>query len=178
MEDEELAIELLRGTSVFDNKGRHYKRDYLEPGSSHERAARAALARLLRKEAPDGYFTQIVASLIDPPRRRVVVTQRIEFKRLKGNPWRASGRLDVEIAEFIHERRKAGCQLKDAVTDAAEHFRVGEEKVRKAWGEFASALPPQGSPLVDEATYAAMSDLEKLGYARRFSQRGRPRTVK
>src|SRR5580704_4930216 len=59
-EDEELAAEFLLGTP--GPKGRIY----LKPGSELELKARAILARLMLAEAPAGYFTRLVAALIDP----------------------------------------------------------------------------------------------------------------
>ena len=70
-EDEELAIEFLLGTP--GPKGRAY----LKPGSDLELKARAILARLMLAEAPGGYFTRLVAALIDPPRRSAIIKRKI-----------------------------------------------------------------------------------------------------
>ena len=70
-EDEDLAIEFLLGTPGAGG------RTYLDPDSKRGKRARTILAGKLLAEAPDGYFTQIVAKLIDPPRRSAIFQRRL-----------------------------------------------------------------------------------------------------
>ncbi len=136
-DSEDLAHELLLGSPISGQNGWYHKRQYLKPGSKRESAARAALARLLRDEAPDGYFTQIVASMIDPQTNSPLINQRIKIVRLQGGK-RATGRLNIDIAKFIHKRREEqpGITMEAVIYDAAEHFRISERRIKYAWSRF------------------------------------------
>jgi hypothetical protein len=101
--------------------------------SARELAARAALARELRKEAPGGFYTGVLACLIDPPRSGV--TQRIEFKRLKGAP-RLSERADLDIVLFMRAQLEKDPKIDAAVKAAETHFDLKERRVRKAWSRY------------------------------------------
>jgi hypothetical protein len=101
-DDEELAHELLLGTP--GPKGREY------PEFERERAARAALARLLRKEAaPNGFYTLRVADLIDPPTdpgniQSDLVERKVIFQgRNRGTPVVVDERRRAKIAVFMRE---------------------------------------------------------------------------
>jgi hypothetical protein len=140
-DDFELAREFVFGTP--GPKGRAY----LDPGSERERKARTILARKLREEAPDGYFTQAVAKLIDPPRRSAIFQREIVFKRPRGTPVIRDVRRDVEIAAFMHEqleeqeRRVAATAAwvrnrKRVVHAAHKKFGISYSTIRNIWREF------------------------------------------
>ena len=128
-DDEELAHELLLG--IPGPKGRKY----LEPGSERELSARAALARVMRAEAPHGYFTLRVANLIDPRRDRA--ERKIQFRRVKrGTPIRISDRQRAEIAAYIHDHRARGLNLKKAWGAAQDKFDISRGTVTEIWKHF------------------------------------------
>jgi hypothetical protein len=143
-----LATALLLGSPAGDDKGWYSKRKYLKPGRKRELAARVALAIELRKEAPDGYFANLLAALIDPrpPRqptgimvKRVVPKQTIKFTPPKGGR-RASDRGDLDIAQFMREWLEAQepkhRKIDAAVYTASVYFHVSERRVEKAWEQF------------------------------------------
>jgi hypothetical protein len=140
-DDNELAHELLLGTP--GPRGR----EYLEPNSERELKARTALARILRAEAPNGYFTRVLADLIDPPRGSVIINRKIVFQRPRGTPVVVSDRRRVEIAAFMQEqleKQKRGTCASDAqarnlkpIIDAArEKFGDSRSTIMKIWHDF------------------------------------------
>jgi hypothetical protein len=149
-EDEDLAIEFLLGTP--GPRGR----TYLDPDSERGKRARTILARKLREEAPDGYFTQIVAKLIDPPRRSAIFQREIVFKRPRGTPVIMDARRDPEIAALMRvllaqlAKRKRGAAMtaaeirnfKDIIDAAQKKFGVKRSTVMSAWSKF---RPPKKS---------------------------------
>jgi hypothetical protein len=133
--DEELAHELLLGIS--GSKGR----EFLKPGSERELSARAALARVMRAEAPHGYFTQRVANLIDPPHGSVVSKRKLVFQRPKGTPVVVSERQRAEIAAFMHEQNQKRGTVTDKLSkqveaDAHDKFGYKRSTLRKIWKDF------------------------------------------
>ncbi|HMA71390.1 MAG TPA: hypothetical protein VKP67_07870 [Xanthobacteraceae bacterium] len=138
-----LATALLLGRPACTTNGWYSKRKYLKPGRKRESAARVALAIELRKEAPDGYFVQLLAKMIDPRTRThgPVPKQTIKFVPPKGGR-RASHRADLDIVAFMREQlarhparqKKAGIDA--AAWEAHEHFDVSERRVWQAWELF------------------------------------------
>jgi hypothetical protein len=140
--DEKLAREFLLG--VVGPKGRAY----LKPNSKREKRARKATARVLRDEAGhDGYFTCLIASLIDPSPGQVFINRKIIFQRPRGTPVVvASDRQRVEIAAYIHnelEKQKASAptaaqaqNLKRAMAAARDKFGKSDRTLWKIWKEF------------------------------------------
>jgi hypothetical protein len=126
--DEELAIELLIGA-----RGK-----YLKPGSKLELKARTALARILRTEAPDGWFTQTVADLIGLPLRSAVTKQKIVFvlNRSRGTPVVVTDRRRAEVAACIQEQLAQGQNLKGAWGVAQDKFGIKRSTVIKIWDSF------------------------------------------
>jgi hypothetical protein len=148
--DERLAREFLLGS--VGPKGRVY----LKPNSIREKKARKATARVLRKEAgPDGYFTCLIASLIDPSPNHVFINRKIIFQRPRGTPVVASNRQRAEIAAFIHnelEKQKAGAptaaqarNLKLAIGAASDKFGYGDRTLREIWKEFKPVKPTKST---------------------------------
>jgi hypothetical protein len=138
--DEKLAHEFLLGT--VGPKGTVY----LKPNSEREKRARQATARVLRKEAPQGFFTQLIASLIDPSPDRVFIKRKIIFQRPRGTPVVVSDQQRAEIAGFIHkelEKQKAHAQtaaqarnLKAAMAAACDKFGISDRTVWDIWKDF------------------------------------------
>jgi hypothetical protein len=139
---EELALEFLLGR--IERKGR----TYLKPNSEREKQARAATARVLRKEAGrNGYLTHLVACLINPPPRHSFIKRKIIFQRPRGTPVMILDRERVEIAAFMQEER-AKQKANTATTDAQrrnlkrmmdmtqEKFGIGNRTIWKIWKEF------------------------------------------
>lgn len=148
--DEELAIELLIGA-----RGK-----YFEPGTELELKARAALARILRTEAPDGWFTQTVADLIGLPPRSAVTKQKIVFvlNRTRGTPVVVTARRRAEIAGFMREqlaKQKAGSAAtvaqarnqKRAEEATMKKFDIGRSTLMKIWSEFSPRQSRRRSPI-------------------------------
>jgi hypothetical protein len=125
----ELATELLLGTPRSDPKGRyHLKRQY--PKGQRELEAREVLSDELRREAPDGYFAGLLADMIDPRvKSRAIDKQSVKFIRAPGGR-RSSGRLDLEIRQFMHEQE---CGVDAAAVLAKEHFKLSETRIWQAW---------------------------------------------
>jgi hypothetical protein len=149
----ELADELLLGKPSGGR--RYHQRKY--PKGKRALAARAALAKLLRAEAPDGYYTPLLAEMISPHPKpgtvAVIERQRVKFIPPRGGK-RASGRLELDIAKFVRKklaevqrerRRRKMRPLKEdrlakrTVDQAKARFRVSEKTVRNAWKLFCSA---------------------------------------
>jgi hypothetical protein len=130
-----LASALLLGTPGGDP--RYYNRKFPKPGSKRELAARAALARELLAEAPQGYFVKLIAAMIDPRTDSPFIRQTIKFVRHKGG-LRASGRRHLEIATFMRAHREKHPELavEQAALDAADHFEVSERTIWAAWEAF------------------------------------------
>jgi hypothetical protein len=126
-----LATELLLGTPRSDPKGYyHLKRRY--PEGRRELKARKALADELRTEAPDGYFTHLLADMIDPRvKSRAIDKQSVKFIPARGGR-RSSGRLDLKICEFMHKKKRRG-GVDAAAVLAKEHFKISETRVWQAW---------------------------------------------
>ncbi len=138
--DDDLAYEWLLGTP--GPKGRQY----LKPNSERELKARAVVAQRLRAEAPDGYFTNRVADLIDPPRSGALIKRKIVFQRPRGTPVVVSARQRVEIAAFMQRQLEAqkgnaasdaqAKNLKPVVSAVQNKFYIGRSTVMKIWQEF------------------------------------------
>jgi hypothetical protein len=126
---EELAHELLLGTP--GPKGRVY----LEPNSKREILARKLLARLMRQEAPHGFYTQLVAAHICPPARSLFIKRKIVFQRGKGTPAIVADRQRVEIAAFMREQLRSQ-NLKRAIAAAENRFGRRRSTILKIWSDF------------------------------------------
>ena len=139
--DERLAREFLLGR--IERNGRTYKL-----GRKREEQVRAATARVLRKEAGrTGYFTHLVASLINPSPNNVFIKRKIIFQRPRGTPVRILDRERVEIAVFMQEvlaKQKANTgttdaqrrNLKRTMKTARDKFGYGDRTLWKIWKEF------------------------------------------
>jgi hypothetical protein len=122
----ELATELLLGKPCSNS--RYLWREY--PKGRRALAARAALAELLRAEAPDGCFVHLLAELISPRPGRasaaiesltaagevsivaVVKRQRVEFVPPPDGK-RTTGRLEFQIVGFIRKQLAKNAEKRD-----------------------------------------------------------------
>jgi hypothetical protein len=148
----ELATELLLGKPCGDDDGRYSWREY--PKGRRALAARAALAELLRAEAPDGYFVHLLAELISPRAARasaatealagagdasivaVVKRQRIEFVPPPDGK-RSAGRLEFQIVGFLREQLARNAKKRDREQEPALKVgRLDGQTVRNAVKRF------------------------------------------
>jgi hypothetical protein len=134
----ELAYELLLGKPISDPEGWYPRREYPEPGSKRERAARTALAMALRKG--DRYFIDLVAAMIHPRPQSAIIKQKIEFapSKDKRRETKPLDRRDLDIAVFIHEWRAAhaGSPVQAAIAEAADHFGFAERIIWAGWKKY------------------------------------------
>jgi hypothetical protein len=148
--DERLAREFLLGT--IDQNGR----TYLKPRSKREQQARAATARVLQKEAgSNGYWTHVVARLINPSRRHFFIKRKIIFQRPRGTPVTILDRERAKIADFIHnelKKQKAGARtaaqarnLKPVMKLACDEFGISERTFWEIWKEFKPVKPTKST---------------------------------
>jgi hypothetical protein len=140
--DERLALEFLLGT--IDQNGR----TYLKPNSKREKQARAATARVLQKEADrSGYWTHLVACLINPSPRHIFINRKIIFKRPRGTPVTILDRERAEIAAFMQKElanQKANAEATDAqrrnlkrmMAMTQKKFGISNRKIWEIWKEF------------------------------------------
>jgi hypothetical protein len=142
-EREELVHELLLGTPGL--KGRTYPK----PNSKREILARKILARLMRQEAPRGFYTRLVAAHIYPTTylparlagskwgaaRGSFIKRKIVFQRLRGTPVAVADRRQVEIAAFMREQLRSQ-NLKRAIGATEKQFGVRRSTVMKIRSDF------------------------------------------
>jgi hypothetical protein len=159
---EELALEFLLGK--IEQNGR----TYLKPNSEREKQARAATARVLRKEAGrTGYFTHLVASLINPSPNNVFIKRKIIFQRPRGTPARILDREQAKIAAFMQKelkKQKANTaptdaqrrNLKPMMAMTKEKFGISNRKIWDIWKEF-------GPPSIAETPTPALRRSPRRG---------------
>lgn len=151
--DEKLAQELLVG--IRGSKGRIY----LEPNSRRELKARIALSKVLRAEAPNGWFTNVVAALIEPPRRRsAIIERKIVFQRpTRGAPVVVNDRRRAEIAAFMQvqlekQKRETAATVaqarnqKKAEDTTTKKFDISRSTLMEIWSEFSPRKSRRRSP--------------------------------
>jgi hypothetical protein len=142
--DERLTFRLLCGIDVrLPNK--QSGKEYFAPNSKLERAARAALARLIRKGEPfPGLIRETLAALFDPASATVPIDRHIEFKRSIGN-LESRPEAELEIAMHVYVRHYIGGSKNDAVKSAMQQFDLGRSRVfaicSKYADQFAIAKP-------------------------------------
>ncbi len=133
-EDEQLARELLLGI------GPRGRKIYLKPGSEYELKARAALARVMLSEAPNGYFTRLVARLIQPLPPSALIQQKIIFKRPRGTPLVVNDQRRAEIAAFMQEKMKNQTRGSAVTVAQARNQKRAKEATMKKFGISRSTL--------------------------------------
>jgi hypothetical protein len=143
----DLAHDLLLGTTPGGTHPRGWisQRQYPQPGSKHERVARIALARELRRG--DQYFIGLVAAMIDPRTESSIIKQKIEFTPSKDRRRESKvlDRRDLDIAAFMHEWRTThpGQSIESAVESAADHFGLAKRIIWGAWEIYKPILPSE-----------------------------------
>jgi hypothetical protein len=126
--DEQLAYELICGVEVLGPRGQ-FVRQYLEPGSYHERRARAALARFIRKGTQfPNHMREVLAALFDPASSKHVERQ-IVFKFRKGNRPRPHQYAGLLIAQHVWDQQVQGIKKEAAVASAMERFGLKRRRV-------------------------------------------------
>ena len=145
--DERLTYELLCGVDV------HIPNTPLRtiyPTGHHDRAARAALARLIRKGSPFPVFIrETLAAMFDPESATVPIERRIEFKRLRTGRQRAGLRLMVVM--HVWQLQIQGEKKEAAIASAMEKFGLKRSRVfdicRKYASEERRVLRKRKSPI-------------------------------
>jgi hypothetical protein len=134
--DERLAFELLCGVPV------HIPNTPLRtiyPTGQEEQAARAALARLIRKGSSfPGFIRETLAGMFDPASATVPIERRIEFKRLRTGP---SAELALMVAMHVCHLQWRGEKKEMAVQSAAERFCLKRSRVFAICRKHALDLP-------------------------------------
>jgi len=123
--DERLAYELLCGIDVRLPNGRLGKK-YSPSGSTWDRNARAALARVFRKGSllPE-FIRETLAALFDPASATVPAGRRIEFVNLKQNhPGKG-----LEVALHVGYRLWLGDKKEAAIASAMREFGLKRRRV-------------------------------------------------
>jgi len=138
--DERLAYELLCGVDARLPNGRLGKK-YFPPASEWDRSARAALARLFRKDSPfPEFIRETLAALFDPATATVSAGRRIEFVNLKQSRPEAG----LEVALHVWHRLWLGDKKEAAIQSAIDQFSLKRRRVIDIYGkhEAAGNLPP------------------------------------
>jgi len=127
-DDEKLAGDFLAGWPE-EIDGRIIHRHF-EPGSDEEKAAQAALVRLLWDPGkPLNWAIRVrIAALLDP-------THQFEARKfvIKNRPGVKRRLTDSDIINFIEEKRAKDCTVEDAVADAADRFPFSTTTIWRAW---------------------------------------------
>jgi hypothetical protein len=129
--DELLIAAFLGGFGATVNGRDVYK--YFEPEDPDDRAARVALAKLLRSKKPlRNGLRRALADLFDPlakgePRKLIIVSRR------RGRRPKPIGQ---EIARELTASVAGGSLLKSAVQDAMERYGISESTVMRAWSKY------------------------------------------
>lgn len=135
--DQQRIVHLLCGRTVQDKHGLP-RQSYLRNGSTDEKEARRALARVLRTTVPlEVGLRFIIAELIDPDCDEIDRRIRFEYRR-KGKPSNAYA--ERLIAEFIWARVQTGEKAESAVAHAMGKFGLGRSRVMKIWGHWQPIL--------------------------------------
>jgi hypothetical protein len=139
--DERLVYELLCGVDVrLPNK--QLGKEYLAPWSKRERAARAALARLIRKSSPfPEFIRETLAALFDPASSSVPVERRIEFNRLHVGELKSRPEATLEIAMHVWLRQQLGDKKESAVESAVEMFGLKRRRILDICRKHADKFP-------------------------------------
>jgi hypothetical protein len=116
----------LRSKEEQDVRLARLGKKYLTPGSKIEQAARAALARLIRKGSPfPEFIREILAALFDPASATVPAGRRIDFVNLKQSHPEAG----FEVALHVYCRQWLGDPKEAAVQSAMEAFGLKRRQV-------------------------------------------------
>jgi hypothetical protein len=130
--DRAVAAVYLEGR--WKRKGKRRDWEYLAAGSGEEQQARAALARLLRDEAPlKRSMRWLLASLVDHRAERYQ-TRQFQIIARPGVARTATAR-NVAIARHIAENSGA-CGADGATKDAGQIFGVGVRQAQRAWKKY------------------------------------------
>src|SRR5262249_1879437 len=175
--DERLTYELLCGGDVRLPNGR-LGRKYLKPGSEREQAARAALARLIRKGSPfPGFIRETLAALFDPASATVPAGRRIDFIDQKQNRPKEG----FDVALHVWFRWKLGDKkesLRQKGPQVCREFRDDEgviEMTKMRW----HLVKLHGRPSLDFRREFEFEDRAakwlRVVQANRLQQRSRPR---
>jgi hypothetical protein len=134
--DFQYVEDLLYGKIGSDDNGKAV-REYLS--GEEERAALAALARVLRKGFLHENYRLTLADLFDPDIQEGLNCQPRRLAFVSRNPrGRKGANLEPDIALTLAEALGKGLQLKQAIAVAMKKFGVSERTITRAWAKFMS----------------------------------------
>jgi hypothetical protein len=147
--DETSAYVLLAGFVARDKKGLP-QTSYLKPDSEEELAARAALARLLRRPYPlTEELRKQLAALFDPePDTHPAIERKISFRH-RGRGRRPQHMRNTQIALRVWDRSDGGQprKVEKAVQHAADEYGLTRDEVYKIWGPYKTLLKAINEPV-------------------------------
>jgi hypothetical protein len=134
----QLVVEMLLLGWVDPKTGEHR---YFKFGSREERAARHAVAYLLRNPKPlNSYLRHRLADLFDPT-RIYALELKLGFRREGGPSQRLKHRrIASEMRAMVRARKNAPGAVKSAVTAAVEKHRLDERQVREIWARYGKPM--------------------------------------
>jgi hypothetical protein len=136
--DERLAYELLCGVDVHIPNMRRLRTIY--PTGHHDRAARAALARLIRKGSPfPALIRETLAAMFDPASATVPTERHLEFRRLR-TAQTAPG-LTLMVAMHVWQLQIRGDGKEAAVASAMKRFGLRRSRVYDICRKYAAEMP-------------------------------------
>jgi hypothetical protein len=134
--DERLAYELLCG---IDEHVPNTTLHRIYPTGQHDRAARAAFARLIRKGSRfPGFIRETLAAMFDPASATVPIGRCIEFKSLRaGTP----AGLTLMVAMHVWQLQIRGDGKESAVASAMKKFGLKRSRVFDICRKYAADGP-------------------------------------
>jgi hypothetical protein len=133
--DLELAQALLRGSIEQDARGR-LRLVYLKEGTAEDLAARRALARILRSDAPLNYQIRSKLAELFEPDVAWLEERKISFSfRGRGKPTDHAAAVQVFIC-VNDGLKKPGATLNRAYAEVAQEFGMSEEMAKKYWRRY------------------------------------------
>ena len=136
--DERLVYELLCGVTAHTPNTRLRT---MYPTGRHERVARAAIARLIRKGSPfPGFIRETMAAMFDPVSATVPIERRFEIKRLRTGRKTNPG-LTVMVAMHVWQLQIQGDKKEAAIASAMKRFRLERSRVYDICRKYAQHAP-------------------------------------
>ena len=141
MGERELILELFFGRANLQGK-----RPRIYPSGERERAARKALARLLREGKLDQDLAEALAALIDPDTDLKTQPLRILKFQFRGKEHPQDFLRDMLLVRDVYKLVCERQSLEDAINEVAERCKLSADRLKTIWKEFWHRFP-QGSPL-------------------------------
>ena len=139
--ERELILELFFGRPNLQGK-----RPRIYPSGEGERAARKALARLLREGKLELDLAEALAALIDPDVDLKTQPLRILKFQFRGREHPRDFLRDMLLVRDVYKLVCEGQKLEDAINEVAERCKLSADTLTAVWKKFWRRFP-QGSPL-------------------------------